>query len=191
MKLKDILQRVNKSEAFKDKIYIGDIAERVFDLPYIQNWDDQDRLVSYYLRNWLCTDAYVGYKVYFLDNKPVAVSSQSGRKSVEHFQWVSEEDYKAVIDYVMTFADKLDNLIDIVDLEQEIPDTYKIEYYGQLLSHHKSNAIYNDKKVKVLNYRSAYNANGKYNPEMVQIEDENNTTEWVETKSLLFPLNIL
>ena len=189
MKIKDLIKNVNKTKQFEDKIFIGDFAEKAFDLQYIQNWDDQTRLIAYYLGNWCCTDSCVGYKIYFFDDKPVAVSSQLGRKSTEEIEWISKEDFKTVKDYIMSFAEEFEDSPSIVDLEQDFGTEYKVEFYCQMYEHHKNNAIYKNVKVKVLNHKYSFN-DGKYNPETVQIQYLDGKKEWIETKLLSFPFNL-
>jgi len=189
MKIKDLIESVNKIKQFEDKIFIGDFAEKAFDLQYIQNWDDQTRLISYYLGNWHCTDSMVGYKVYFFDDKPVAISSQLSRKMYEEIEWISKECYKTVKDYIMSFAEEFEDAPTIVDLQQEFGKTYKVDFYCQMYEHHKNNAIYGSETVKILKHKNSFN-DGKYNPETVQIQYVDGRKEWIETKLLIFPFNI-
>ena len=189
MKIKDLIKNVNKTKQFEDKIFIGDFAEKAFDLQYIQNWDDQTRLIAYYLGNWYCTDSCVGYKIYFFDDKPVAVSSQLGRKCTEEIEWISKEDFKTVKDYIMSFAEEFEDSPSIVDLEQDFGTEYKVEFYCQMYEHHKNNAVYKNEKVKVLNHKDSFN-DGKYNSETVQIQYLDGKKEWIETKLLSFPFNL-
>ena len=37
MKIKDLIQNVNKTKQFEESVYISDFAEKVFDIPYITN----------------------------------------------------------------------------------------------------------------------------------------------------------
>jgi len=188
MKVKDLITKVNKIKQFEETVYIGEIAEH-FDL-VIYNWDEQTRLISYYFGNWYCTDSTVGYKVYFFDDKPVAVSSQLGRKSDEEIEWISKECYQLVKEYILSFYLKED-IIQIVDLEQEFDSMLSIDYYCQMFEHHRKNAIYNGESVKIINHKDSFNdSNLKFNPETVKIQYSNNKTEWVETTELRFPFNL-
>lgn len=189
MKIKDLIQNVNKTEQFQESVYISDFAEGILDIPYITNWEDQSRLTSYYLGKWHCTDRAVGYKVYFLDDEPVGVSSQLGRKMDEEFEWISVECYKKVKEYILSFME--DEHPPMVDLEQEFGDTYRIDYYEQMYEHHKANAIYKGEKVKILTNKSSFkDTEGVYHPEMVKIEYSNWSTLWVEMSALEFPFNV-
>ena len=195
MKVKDILNRVDKSPQFKDNVFIGDIAEKMFDLYDIQHQDKQDRLTAYYIANWYCTDTYVGSKVYFFDDEPVAISTRSGRKSSENFDWISMESYKRVYDYVLNFKNEEFENISILDLDEEFKETYKVEFYCQMFKHHKENALYQGNKVKIIDFNDShyagFNFDGQLFPETVLIKFEDKHTEWIQTKELDFKYNLI
>jgi hypothetical protein len=190
MKIKDIIANVKKDKDFQDKIFIGDFAEKFFDLNYIQNWDDQDNLTAYYFANWHCTDKTVGYKVYFYEGEPVAVSEQTGRKSSEEIEWISKEAFKKVKDYIMSFAEEFEPPITLVNLEQECGYDYFVQFYTQMYDYHKNNALYNGDTVKITGYKDSFN-DGKYHPEIVEIEFQDGSKIWVETKELRFKFNVV
>ena len=190
MYLLDVLKKVNKSKESEEKVYISYFAENVLGIYDIHNWDDQSRLTSYYVLNWYCTDSVVGFKVYFFDDVPVAISSQSGRKCSENFQWVSKQLYQKVKDYINSFSEDEEDIIDLIDENQYIPETFNVDYYCQMMKYHKENALYNDQKVKVVGFKNSYNDGNKYHPEQIEIKFEDNTTKWIQTKELRFPINI-
>lgn len=191
MRIKDIIYKVDKSEKFKCDVYIGEIAGE-FHLD-ISNWDCHDRLTSYYIGDWYCTDSRVGYKVYFFDNKPVAVSSQTGRKCDENIEWLSKDLYNLVKEYVISFLVTEEYTIFLANLEDEIHDYYKINYHSQLFEYHKDIPLYNKENVKIIEYHTGqkHNDNNQYEPSLVRIEFKDNKTKWVELKELDFPYNII
>lgn len=192
MKIKDIINKVDKSKQFEDKVYIGDIA-REMDLFNIENYDDQIRLISYYIGNWYCTDSYVGYKVYFFDNEPVAVSSQTGRKMNEEIEWVSKEAYKKVRDYVLTFAEEFEPVIRLTNMDEDIGETYKISFNGQLFDYHKEIPLYNGENVKIIDTeeKSKENFNGQITKKVLISHEAFGKTEWVNVGQLDFPYNLI
>lgn len=114
------------------------------------DWSDDTRLKSYYIKIHYCTDSYVGMKAYFLDGEFVAISNQVGRKWDEEFSFVSKEIAEKVRNYLLTLLEPEDYSpnIDIIEsLDEEIPNTYKIEYNTQIL--HKK-ALYNDEYVDII-----------------------------------------
>lgn len=189
MKVRELIESINKEPQFKEEVDINEFASNVFDIQYL-GWIEQDKLISYYLGNWHCTDRTVGYKVYFYNDKPVAVSSKLGRKQDEEVEWVSKEAYKEVKEYIMTFMeDESDNII-LADLEQEFGDDYHINFYCQMYQHHKVTALYKNEQVKIIDKKDSYN-DGVYHPETVNIQFFDGKTQWVETKELRFKFNII
>lgn len=159
MKIKDLIVNLDRSESTQTDIDLDDLACQ-FNLYSNFKFDyEQTRLTSYWVRSWMCTDTWVGYKVYFFDDIPVAFSSQTARKSSEEIEWVSEDAYRKVKEYISSFAEQ--EPISILNLEEEIPDTYKISYASQWLNINDT-ALFNSKEVKVLrrqNFRDWDNNN--------------------------------
>jgi len=188
MKLIDALKNINKSKEFQTWIS-SNFMENEFDIdvynsPYDEeNWENQERLTCYYLFNWFCTDSEVGYRVYFFDDKPVAISSQQGRKWREEVEWVSKECFDKVKDYVLSFVTERNyNITLIEDLEAEIGEGYRIEFYEQLFKHHFDNVVYNNERVKIVDFKEEYGQqinNNPYERDTVQIEYENGEKELV------------
>lgn len=191
MKLKDLINRVDKQEKFKDKIYIGSIAEELFN-ENISNYDDQDRLVAYFVGSWYCTDTFVGYRVYFFDNEPVAVSSQTGRKMDEVFEWVSQEAFKKVKDYIYSFKEAAEEEQAVLLNPDEEVSTYKIMFNSQLFDYHKGIPLYNGEKVKIVECEKK-DKNGFGIEEMVKIQFEKDADQykWVKVGQLDFPFNLI
>ena len=192
MILSELIQRVNKAKEFENKVYIGDLAEPMFGLYDIHNYDDQLRLTSYYIRSWHCTDSRVGYRVYFFDDVFVAISYQGGRKSSEEFEWSSTEAYNSLKEYFLTFEIKevLIDVIDLIDLSEDFGETYQIQFHSQMYEHHKNNALYRGVQVSVIGFKDSFN-DGVYHPETVNIKFEDGTNKWVEPKKLDFKYNII
>jgi len=188
MKIKDIIKKVNKSDKFKDSVCVGEIAEEM-DIFDVHCWEEQNRLVSYYIGSWYCTDSYVGYKVYFFDDEPVAVTSQLGRKCDEKFEWISKEAYIKVRDYVISFReDVLNDNIPLANMDEDIGDTYKINFNGQLFDYHKEIALYNGKNVKIVELikdKKNYGTDSE-----LKIQYENGEIIIINIKELDFPYNL-
>lgn len=90
-------------EAFLQLVRSDETEERFIDLKGIAqcfqlyDWIEQDetnpRFRVYWLKTWYCTDTWVGYRAWFLDDELVAMTYQAGRKYDEEFSWVSKEAY--------------------------------------------------------------------------------------------------
>jgi len=187
MKISEIIKRVDKSKQFKEDVWIGEMAEELH--LNVSHYEDQDRLVSYWLGNWHCTDTWVGYKVYFLDDEAVAISLQTARKSDEQFEWISREIYYKVRDFVLEYQDKDEYPIDIVDLSEDIGDSYHIHYNGQVFDYHKKIARYQGEEVLITELRK--DKDGYGTDQEVKIQFKKNWSEaWVKVGELEFPYNL-
>ncbi len=191
MTLRDIINSVDKTKAHKQLVDVCEMADEMYIDNFI-NFESQDRLVSYYVANWYCTDSMVGYRVFFFDNEAVAFGIKKGRKAYEDIKWISKEAYQKVKEYVLTFTEPKEDNIDLLDLDLESLDVYKVEFYEQMYDHHKENAIYNkdgiSHKVKIAEFKDGYHDEKmKYHPETVKILFESGDTKWIEPKKLDFP----
>ena len=192
MTIGNIIANVSKSKDFKAQVYIGDLAEKAFNLPYIQNWEEQEVITSYYFGDWYCTDHKVGYKVYFFNDVPVAISTQLFRKATEKFEWVSNDTYNKVKAYVLTFEVTPEDDINLVDLDKELGETYKVNFYCQMYTHHKKKAIHKGLDVKIVDFKDSTldKEINKYSRETVKIKFADASNKWVEPKELDFNYNL-
>lgn len=147
MKLIDISNKIDKSKQNEDWVDLQRLAEQ-FGL-YI-DYQEQDRFKSYWVGKWCCTDTWVGYKLYFLDNEPVGYSEQNSRKSDENIKWFSKELVIKVREYLVSLINNEDdNLnIEICDINEDIGDSYKINYNDDVLDWSK--ATLNGENVKFI-----------------------------------------
>jgi len=147
MKLIDIANKIDKSKKNESQV---DTME--FSSEFNQEFDyvDQDRLKAYWIGNWYCTDSYVGYRMYFLDDEPVAVSTQTGRKGDEDFEWFSKELALKVRDYLISLMqkDKDELNIKLCDINDDIGESFKISFNYEILNPDK--AIYNGESIEIL-----------------------------------------
>ena len=149
MKLIEIANKIDKSERNKSYVDLEDLINE-FNLDFNLYYVDQDRLKSYYICNWLCTDSWVGWRMYFLDDEPVAVSSQVGRKYGEEFEWFSKEIALKVRDYLISLNQKSDDELNLrlCNIDDDIGNSFKIGFSGQILNPDK--ATYNGELIKIL-----------------------------------------
>ena len=147
MKISEIVQRIQKTEQNKDWV---DTEKLGYDLGiYHMEYVEQDRITSYFFASWMCTDTEVGYRVYFFDDVPVMVSTQTARKSDEEYGWLSLEHAQQVKEYLLSLLHKDDDLnITIVDLDFDFGDNFHIDYNSQKLSCHKF--YYNNTPVEIV-----------------------------------------
>lgn len=147
MKLIEIAGKIDKSKKNEDSVDIYEIGR---ELDINLDWVEQDRLKSYWVGNWYCTDSYVGYKMYFLDDIPVAFSIQEGRKCDENIKWFSKELALKVKEYLITLMiEKEEDLyIETCDINEDIGESYKIQFNNQILN--SDMAMLNNESIKII-----------------------------------------
>jgi regulator of replication initiation timing len=185
MTLSDIVSNIN----FNDKNIESDIGwEYLMNQLNIESytyWFEQERLKAYFIEKWYCTDSHVGLRAYFLDNKFVALSSQSGRKMDEDFRFVSKEDALNLKKYIESLIGENEEFkVEILDLKQELDEFYSITYNSQIL--HKY-AYYLGNEVEIIknNYQSAGVMSDNYFF-AVEVKFEDGRKELVDCRDLLF-----
>jgi hypothetical protein len=149
MKLRDIIANVQKTKETEQYICIDELAQEQFNLSVYNI--DQQRLKAYFFFTWLCTDSWVGFRAYFLDNDPVAVSYQSCRKGSEDFEWISKEAYTKTRDFLLSLVEvQEEEDFRLVDLDEDYSDGNYINYFGQYLSNFHKNPTFEGKPVVIL-----------------------------------------
>jgi hypothetical protein len=58
--------------------------------------DETGRVKKYAVREWLCTDQYVGLYLYLVDDEPVCLMHQTGRKCYPDWSFLSDETFQIV-----------------------------------------------------------------------------------------------
>lgn len=180
--VRQIAQTIDKSKTNESTPEIDKIAE---DLSVELYWAEQDRLKSYWIGGWNCTDTWVGYKMFFLDDEPVCLSSQQGRKSDIGFEWFGNEAADKVRDYLLSLAAKEKPQFDITSLDEELGEGYRISFNSQIV--HGNNATLNGKDVTVIE-RVKHTEWGIDTLVVVQFED--GSKETVNVEELLFKFNL-
>ncbi|AOZ61863.1 hypothetical protein BJ4_240 [Bacillus phage BJ4] len=150
MNAKHIFDRVDKSKG-SGWLDLSEIASE------FQIWEDyisepEDcRITSYWLANWYCTDTIVGFQVYFFDDKPMAFSTQMGRKCDVNFYWASQEVAEEVHEYIKSLIVKEEPEIgvNLIDFNQEFEGYYRIDFSGQLFGVNPR-ATYKGRDVKIV-----------------------------------------
>jgi hypothetical protein len=128
MKLRDAILKVNKSKENTTSADIDTFSQAVSVDAYMgwnEEWDH--RVTGYWLIRWLCTDTWVGTRVYYLDGKPVAVGHQSARKSDELIEFTD----RVAAEYIRNLILKLHNTgepeFSLLDQEEDVPDVYNFD----------------------------------------------------------------
>lgn len=184
MKIIEIAERIDKSKSNEEWIDIQDIGRELgLDVPFVE----QERLKSFWVGNWYCTDTYVGYRMYFLDDVAVAFSVQNGRKSAENFHWFSLESATNVKKYLLSLISENEKELNITicDVNEDIGDSFKISYNAEILEN--DNVTFNGEKVKLIERIK----NKPYGIDTMQvIQLPNGETKQVEILELDFGFHI-
>ena len=160
MKLKHIVANICK-EQWNSRSVDSDPFIEYLSISSDGDWNKlQTRLNFYYFASWYCTDSYVGLGVYYLDDQPVAISSQTGRKSDENIEFVSIEAAKKLKQWFVecNFVDPEPELpiVSDPDWEEDLGEGYNIEFVSQLYHfNEKVNQIHTPSGQKVKSLKSA------------------------------------
>lgn len=148
MKLSELIHKVDRSDRNSSSADIDEFS-RAVDLPAYIGWHEEfdKRVKGYFLIRWYCTDTWVGYRIYFMDDEPVAISSQTGRKSDEEIEFVSIEAAQKVKDFIKSLDGEEEFSPPLADMDEDIPDlTYTVSFSSQLLV---DEGTWNGQPVKV------------------------------------------
>lgn len=119
-----------------------------------------NELRCYWVSCWMDTDSFVGTKMYFLNNEPVAISTQTGRKSPEEFKWFSKQAKNNTKEYIHNRISVYKNDKDYstyVSIDTEICDSYKVDFVSQVPMNMWKRAIYNGHRFTLVDDGSTDN----------------------------------
>lgn len=177
MKIKDIIQNINK-EAFD--VPAWEELAQLFEI-YNLYWSEDKRLCNYVVKSWNCTDTWVGWYAYFLDDEFICFSTQNARKSSPSFKFISVDAKVKLKNYLQSLVEDNDRNIEYINIDDEIESTYKLDYSNQLISRFHKEAVYGNEKVIVIKV----DRSGKD----VMIKFENSITKIVNITDLSFHYN--
>lgn len=184
MKLSTILSKVDPSKIEFDQWDnpVNTLKEQFA----LWDWIDSDKdygFREFWLARHLCTDTHVGVKAYYWNNKLICISHQAARKSDENFEWVSKEVYQEVGQYIRSLVEDDETFeVDLLNLEEELPDYYHIEYAGQFID---EKVLYNGKAYTIK--QQPRSLNGEINFNSVVVVGEDNLPLTVDCRDLKTP----
>lgn len=148
------------------------------------NYEKPVSLSTNHLKQWYCTDTWVGIDVIYLNNHPVAVTNQIGRKCDVNIYFLSEESKNSVKDYLLSLYSNQQDYSDYLtddELNEEMGDYFKIEYASQVLY---KTAWLNGEQVEIT--QKPRNLNDNINFHTVAIKHKDGVEEWVDVRELDF-----
>ena len=89
--LKQLIEKASQLPKQEYNLWDEDLLSAVGLDIYYHNYDDPVNLTTNHLKQWCCTDTWVGIDVIYLNNSPVAVTNQVGRKMDVNIYFLSEE----------------------------------------------------------------------------------------------------
>ena len=148
------------------------------------NYEKPVNLTTNHLKQWYCTDTWVGIDVIYLNNSPVAVTNQVGRKMDVNIYFLSEEAKNSVKDYLISLYNNQQDYAECLtedDLNEEMGDYFKIEYSSQVLY---KTAWLNGEQVEIT--QKPRNLNNNINLYTIAIKHKDGVEKWVDVKELDF-----
>lgn len=148
------------------------------------NYEKPVSLSTNHLKQWYCTDTWVGIDVIYLNNHPVAVTNQIGRKWNVNIYFLSEEAKNSVKDYLISLYNNQQDYVDYLtedELNEEMGEYFKIEYASQVLY---KTAWLNGEQVEIT--QKPRNLNNNFNLHTVAIKHKDGVEEWVDVRELDF-----
>lgn len=186
MKIIDIANKIDKSPKNESDINFSELGY-IFKLNLNCFWAESERLKCYWVVFWMCTDTEVGYKLYFLDDKPVAFSHQMYRTADENIRFFNNECSNAVKEHLLELMKDEEDVLNIeyCDINEDVGDDILIRYNGQVMDWSK--ATLNSEPIKFVErvgYRERYGADDE-----VKII-HNEEYKIVKTQELRFKFNL-
>ena len=148
------------------------------------NYEKPVNLTTNHLKQWYCTDTWVGIDVIYLNNSPVAVTNQVGRKMDVNIYFLSEEAKNSVKDYLISLYNNQQDYAECLtedDLNEEMGDYFKIDYSSQVLY---KTAWLNGEQVEIT--QKPRNLNNNINLYTIAIKHKDGVEKWVDVRELDF-----
>ena len=189
MKMHELFSQIDQSPNNEQFLDI-ELWANVFDLniPFGSDIDEQlsERFKGYWLIKWLCTDTWVGCALWFLDGKPIGLTSQSARKNSVDVSFVSNE---AAETLRMALIEMINAghrpSYDLIDMDEEVGETYRVAYGSQLLT---KQGIVDDQPVTVVQTFHSYNEIDKWRSVVIQTHDGQQKTVSTDDFHIPYPL---
>ena len=148
------------------------------------NYEKPVNLTINHLKQWYCTDTWVGIDVIYLNNHPVAVTNQIGRKCDVNIYFLSKEAKNSVKEYLLSLYSSQQDYSEYLtedDLNEDMGDYFKIEYASEVLYR---TAWLNGEQVEIT--QKPRNLNDNINFHTVAIKHKDGVEEWVDVRELDF-----
>lgn len=144
MKLIDALKNVDRSPQNKAWVDLDILTSAIhiegfYDMPR----EFEERVQSYWLIKWLCTDTWVGLQAIYFDGELIGATWQASRKGDQTIKFTCADCARKLRDYILGAAIEFP----LIDPSEEIDNTYGVEYGSQLLV---DTGLYNNQPVRIV-----------------------------------------
>lgn len=185
MKISEIIQTVDKNSERNKCLANWDNFASLFDMWFDYDYDKfENGLTSFFFAKWLCTDTWVGGRVYYLNNEPVAVSWQPARKSDEDIEFLSLDAIVKVKEFMLDCRTDEDNHSNLLtDMDKDYGNGYRVSYGSQLL---RKDCIHKPtgKSSTVIETFRGMDQIKKWSKVVIQFDDS--STQTVDMADLIF-----
>ena len=182
--LKQLIEKASQLPKQEYELWDEDLLSALgLDIIY-HNYEKPVNLTTNHLKQWYCTDTWVGIDVIYLNNSPVAVTNQVGRKMNVNIYFLSEEAKNSVKDYLISLYNNQQDYAEYLtedDLNEEMGDYFKIEYSSQVLY---KTAWLNGEQVEIT--QKPRNLNNNINLYTIAIKHKDGVEKWVDVRELDF-----
>lgn len=189
MKLRELMEKVDKSKVNETDGDLESFAQELFNSPPYDGWSGAfcEQVKGYYIQKWLCTDTWVGLIAYFWNGEPLAVSWQSARKSTENFSFVSLDVAGRLKDFIRELTETNDPDPTLADLDEDLGETYTVNWAGELLV---SEGFHGGEKVKIFPVGNTDYSKPSATWKLVDVEFPNGDVLKVNVENLHIPYHL-
>lgn len=184
--LKKLVEIARTCKGEYDCIYDDEFIAEFFNR-YVNFIIDNEKIKRCDIGMWLCTDSWVGTRIYFFEDRPLAYSYQRGRKCKEDFYFFSKEIYNETKIYLESLLEEeVTRISTIADIEKEINcDYYSRPYREELLvkKGFVKNLMGDLVPVDIIDNKTKSN----YIFDTLKVKYENGHAEIIITEDLLIP----
>jgi hypothetical protein len=151
MLLEELIQRLDKSNTNKQDIEVEDLQKILqYEFGISMNLDTdkvQTRVTAYWLSNWYGDECWFGYKIYFLDDRLLAIS-YTGAANDEDLIFANADIEKELKAYILAF--EKEKKYYYINLQQDFGNGYKLSHAYELVASH---VMYLGQRCEVINAR--------------------------------------
>lgn len=184
MKLIDVANKIDKSSENEVEVNINSLED---ELGVDVSWLEPERVKSFWLGKWICSDTEVGHRLYFFDDKPVAISIQNYRRDEEHFFWFEEEDALKVREYLLSAGKEEKPFgVKVKSIYDNYGDGFRLRFSANIPEDNRG-VSYNKQKVEIDEefYKDRYSTN-----DIVVIKMLDDSSKEVNISELVFEFHL-